>query len=320
MIIPARLEIGDTVGIIAPSRAPLQADSVSKRIKSGTNFLESLGLKVKFAQYVYDNEFYGGASLENRIKDIHDMFSNPEIKMIMMVVGGQYINLILDQLDYNLIKNNPKIFSGFSDGTLLTNAIYEKCNIQTYLGLNLADGLGFNISAKMKQNFINTFFNKHPIILTENKELNFVNWRTGEKIEAGYSGWNIIKNGKASGKLTGGLLQRLVTTDYAGFEVDYNKRIVFIESTFDLRNIIILLSSMKQKGIFDKINGLILGYCSTLENQKDLADFTKFLLKEYAFPIIQIGELGHNVESYSYPIGAKAEINTYQKNITIYRA
>ena len=316
-IIPPRLKNGDVVGIVSPSKAPIKNDIVAQRTKNAVSFLESLGLKVKFAPHVYDNELFNGATVKNRVNDIHQMFLDPEVKMIMMICGGQYTNLIIDKIDYNLIKNNPKFFSGFSDGTLLTNAIFKNCGMQAYYGINLNDGLGFGISPKTKQNFIDTFMDNKPITITENKELIFTDWATGKVINNGYNGWKIIKEGTAEGILTGGLLQRLISTDYAGYEIDYNNRILFFECTFDAKNIAILLSSMKQKGIFDKIKGMIIGYCSIVEDQNEVIEIVNFLTREYSFPIIQIGELGHNVESYSLPIGAKAFINTQDRKIII---
>jgi muramoyltetrapeptide carboxypeptidase len=317
IIIPKKLQKGDVVGIIAPSKALRDNEYTKYKTKQGIKFLESFGLKVKFSEHCYDCDFMNGSSIENRVKDIHEMFLDPEIKMIMMICGGNGVNLVIDKLDYNLIKNNPKIFCGMSDGTLLTNAIYLKSNLQTYYGINLNDSIGQNKkSNKIRDNFYNTFFKNENIIISENLDLNFTHWSNGETFDIGYKGWNILKHGKSQGLLTGGYLNRLITTDYAGFNIDYNNRILFFETGDNLKDLMTDVTSMKEKGVFKKLKGLILGYCYN-EQQKDVADLICVLLEEYDFPILQIGELGHNVENYLFPIGAKCSIDTSKKEIII---
>lgn len=316
LIVPQILKKGDTVGIIAPSKAPYGNDFVNKKTQQGISFLETLGLKVKFGKHIYDNDFYSGATVQNRIDDIHSMFLDPEVKMVMMICGGDFVNLVIDKLDYNLIRKNPKIFCGMSDGTLLTNSIYLKSGLQTYYGTNLNDGIGFPNSDKIKDNFYKTFFTNEDIVLAENKELIFTKWGTGEK-KIGYEGWKVIKTGKSEGILTGGYLKRLITTDYAGFNIDYNNRILFFETGDNLKDIAISLTSMGQKGVLKQLKGMIVGYCYNLKNQNELTNLLKDLLKDYDFPIIQIGELGHNVEGYIFPVGARATIDTDSKQIII---
>ncbi|MCP4395655.1 MAG: hypothetical protein GY804_15515 [Alphaproteobacteria bacterium] len=316
LIIPPKLQKGDTVGIIAPSKAPYNNEFTKQKTQQGISFLKSFGLKVKFANHVYDNNYHNGATIQNRIQDIHDMFLDPEVKMVMTIVGGDFANLVIDKLDYDLIRNNPKIFCSMSDGTLLTNSIYLKADLQTYYGINLNDSIGCPNSAKIKANFYDTFFTNKDITITENKELIFTKWGTGDST-VGYNGWNVIKTGKREGILTGGYLKRLITTDYAGFNIDYNNRILFFETGDNLKDLAISITSMEQKGILKQLRGMIIGYCYNFENQQEVANLLEDLLKDYDFPVIQIGELGHDVENYSFPIGAKATIDTDSKQIII---
>ena len=179
--------------MIAPSKAPRDDKVNKKRTQQGVSFFNDLGLGVRFGNHVYDREYFSGATIENRVKDIHDMFSDPEIKAIIMIVGGNYANLIIDKLHYDLIAQNPKIFIGMSDGTLLTNAIYLKSGLQTYYGTNLNDGIGFKSSQKIIENIRNTLFGFNPIVLEENKDLIFSDWGTGNQT-VGYDGWKVVKS------------------------------------------------------------------------------------------------------------------------------
>ena len=133
-IVPAKLNVGDEVRIIAPSRS---FNLLSQEtIDIATNRLEELGLKVSFGKNIRNeiDKNYCCASIEDRIEDLHDAFRDKNVKAILTVIGGYNVNQILDYIDYDLIKNNPKIICGFSDITALLNAITAKTGLVTYYG------------------------------------------------------------------------------------------------------------------------------------------------------------------------------------------
>ncbi len=314
LIKPPKLQKGDTVGIIAPSKMPVNKDNFDRGVKN----LESFGLKVEIGKHVFDDEYYGGSTLENKLSDLHGFFADPNVKMVMVTTGGDYANIMLDHIDYELIKNNPKIFSGFSDSSLLVNAIYQRTGLVTFYGINMCDSFSIDMSEKMKENFLQTFFESEDIKLTPDKNLKIMRWGAPEgTIPKKYNGWNIIKAGMCSGHLIGGYLPLLIMMDYAGYKHDMKDAILFFESCEDIKKMFVRLSSMKQRGVFDEIKGVVIGYCTGVEDQSEIADLIKDLTQGYAFPIIQIGELGHKTENYSFPIGAQATIDTDNLVISI---
>lgn len=137
-IVPEKLKIGDEIRVIAPSRSMkiLKEDTIN----IAKSRLENLGFKVSFGNNVMNsiNDNYKCASIEDRVSDLHDAFSNRNVKAILTVIGGYNVNQILDEIDYELIKNNPKILCGFSDITALTNAIYAKTGLVTYSGVHFS--------------------------------------------------------------------------------------------------------------------------------------------------------------------------------------
>ncbi len=313
VIKPPRLKAGDTVGIIAPSKAPYTRHQ--ERINQGKDFLESIGLKVKMGNNLYKSHYFKGASIEERLEDIHDFYKDPEVKMIMMVCGGVGCDFMVHKLDYKLIEQNPKIFCGMSDGNSLAVPIFQKTGIITYYGIDLTGTLGNKINEVTKQNFIDTFFEGKPKIL-ENRNMNFHKW--DERMELPkYEGWQCIRKGKASGELMGGILHYLPDLSYSVFPIDYKNKILFFEGTKDLNHSMKNLLTLKNKGIFSEISGMIIGYFNSIKDQMTISDMIAELTKEYDFPIIQIGELGHCVENYSFPIGCKATIDTEKMSITI---
>ena len=148
-MIPQKLKVGDEVRIIAPSRsmAILKDDCINLAIQR----LESLGLKVTFAEHVKDfDSDYMCTNAKDRADDMNKAFEDPNVKAILTVIGGFNSNQILKYLDFELIKNNPKILCGFSDITILLDAIHAKTGLVTYYGPHFS-------SFGMKKGFDYTF-------------------------------------------------------------------------------------------------------------------------------------------------------------------
>ena len=132
-MIPQKLKAGDEVRVIAPSRSMKILGEDCKKI--ATERLEALGLKVSFGEYVNESdEDYMVATVEHRVQDLNKAFADKNVKAILTVIGGFNSNQILDYIDYDTIKENPKIFCGFSDITALSCAIHAKTGLVTYSG------------------------------------------------------------------------------------------------------------------------------------------------------------------------------------------
>ena len=133
ILIPNKLKAGDEVRVIAPSRSMTILGEDCKKI--ATERLEALGLKVTFGKHVMEADpDYMCASRDARVEDLNEAFRDENVKAILTVIGGFNSNQLLDYIDYEAIKNNPKIFCGFSDITALSNAIYAKTGVVTYSG------------------------------------------------------------------------------------------------------------------------------------------------------------------------------------------
>ena len=133
-IIPERLKSGDKVMVIAPARGIKIIGQDCRDI--AYERLGRLGLEVVFAPNTTDEnwDYMGSASIEKRVADIHTAFADKSVKAILTMIGGFNSNQLITHLDYDLIKNNPKIFCGFSDITALHGAIYAKTGLETYYG------------------------------------------------------------------------------------------------------------------------------------------------------------------------------------------
>ena len=132
-MVPEKLKVGDEIRIIAPSRS--MAILGDDCINLATKRLEELGLKVTFAKHVKDfDSDYMCTNAKDRAEDLNEAFRDKNVKAILTVIGGFNSNQILKYLDFEMIKNNPKILCGFSDITILLDAIYAKTGLVTYYG------------------------------------------------------------------------------------------------------------------------------------------------------------------------------------------
>lgn len=318
IIKPNKLQKGDTVSIFSPSGGV--PDELKNQFNEGMRFLESLGLKVIIGKNALKRYYYSSGTVEERLNDIHDAFADKKVKAMIMSIGGASANHLLDNLDFDLIKNNPKIFCGISDGTTLLNPIFSKTGLVTYHGPDLIFTFGLPTSSIIKENLMKTLFEGKVGQLRPNS-----NWKGLDRLNRNekYKGWRCVRKGKASGKLVGGNVHSLTNFENTDFRPDYKNSILFLEAYIataeDLHQSFV---HFRQAKIFDEINGLILGhfYGSHMEDKKqdrEIADIILEVTKKYSFPILEIGELGHNVENYILPIGCMATIDADKKYFSI---
>ena len=291
MIIPNKLKIGDTIGVVAPSN-PIIGENVDE-IMLAKNKVEEKGFKVEFSKNLFSNSLGYSNNAKEKADDINYMFSNKDIKMIWCAKGGENSNSTFDYLDYKLIKENPKIICGYSDITSITNVITARSGLITFSGTNFktiaTDETDFSFNEAIKR-FVNCDVTLGKI-----------------------SDYKILKKGIATGKLVGGNLSLIRGLVEGKYKIDFNDKILFIEELgFETGPALAYnyLYYMKQNGVFDKINGLWIGsynHESNISLEKIVFDV---IGDEYNFPIIKSDNFGHVEEKIVIPIGTNAKIDT----------
>ena len=309
-IFPKKLQAGDEVRVIAPSR--------SMGILSNTNrvlaikALESLGVRVTFGQQVDEQDIMHSSSIESRLADLHEAFADPNVKAILAVIGGYNSNQLLDCIDYNLIKQNPKIFCGFSDITALGNAIYHQTALVTYSGVHFSSFAmqkGFEYSL---EHFKKIFFMTDKISLPPSKEWSDDAWYLDQekRIFHPTPGYKVINAGQTEGKIIGGNLGTFRLLCGTPYKPALDNTILFLEevssaSGTDIYEFDRNLHSLIQDPHFDKVRAIVIG---RFENSFGMTDeklryifSTKPALK--AIPIITDADFGHTTPIFTFPIG-----------------
>lgn len=325
-MIPNKLKIGDEVRVIAPSRSMeiLKEDC----IKIATERLESLGLKVTFGKYVYEtDEDFNAASAINRAEDLNEAFGDKNVKAILTVIGGHNSNQILKYIDYNLIKENPKIFCGFSDITALSNSIHAKTGLVTYSGPHYSSfGMlkGFEYTLDY---FKKMFFEEEEFKIESSKEwsndLWFIDQENREFIQN--EGMFVINEGEAEGEIVGGNLCTLNLLQGTPYMPNIEDKILFLEDDGMADKIFFCnfdrdLQSIIDMPEFKKVKAIILGRAEkncqmTKEKWSKLIKNKPELSK---IPVIAGADFGHTTPIFTFPIGGEARIEAKNDKINLY--
>ena len=298
MIIPERIKKGDCIGIIAPS-APVIGDKVEE-IKKAKEIIESYGFKVKFSKNLFSNTHGYSATAKEKAEDINDMFLDKEVKMIWCATGGSNSNSTFEYINFELIKQNPKIICGYSDITSLINVIHEEAGLVTFSGMN------FKSVLKDEDKF-----SYNEVIKRLSEGSLDIGCPNGE------NEYKTIKEGIAEGELVGGNLFLTRGMTEGKYKINFKDKILFIEELgFETQPDLIhnMLYYMKQNGVFEQIKGLWLG---NYENEMGYTleqIVVDVLGNEYNFPIIKSNNFGHINKQTVIPIGTKARINTNNIN------
>ncbi len=291
-MLPNRLKIGDTIGIIAPS-GPITKNKLED-INNSILLMEKAGFKMQFSKNAFSNSLGYGATAKEKAQDINNMFKDENIKAIICATGGNNSNSLFEYIDYEEIKKHPKIICGFSDVTSILNIIYEKTKLITFSGATFKSLTSWETDYGYKE-IIKRFVDA--------------------KLELGQpqDKYETIKQGTAKGKLVGGNLSRTVNLVCGKYKIDFKDKILFIEETgyeSEPADISHYLYYMKQNDVFEKIQGIWIGNYEHESKIKIEQIVLDVLQDEYNFPIIKSNNFGHIDKKTVIPIGIEAKIDT----------
>ncbi len=311
---PPKLNIGDTIGIVASSLPVLP--SFKKNYERGKRLIEEMGFKIKEGKTVGKVRWWMAGAPKEVAEDINSMFADKNIKAIMAQTGGYSAISVLEHLDYELIRNNPKPFMGMSDMTAYHLAIFAKTGM---VGFHM-DDVTFGFGRELKEG------QEEWPKLDKEFFLKFLTKNEAPGIIKPVSEWEEWKKGKAEGHLIGGILehQRILSgTEYFPKLEDFEGAIFFWEEVgVTLHHIATTLYKLKYLGIFDKISGMLIGkimYIKPMREKEIIVPETKELildiLKDYKFPIMGNLDFGHFTVNIPMPIGIKVSFDTSKKQL-----
>lgn len=280
-ILPPPLKKGDTIGLAAPA-GPVAAE----QLRLGIQLLQDLGLQVSYSKDIIQHHPYLAGPDQRRAEELHTLWRNPSLKAILAVRGGYGSSRLLDLLDYDLIKEHPKILLGFSDLTILLNVIQQRTGLVTFHGPMLS-----TLVRDGRQDAIDLFDKLTRLQLPDIKERSL----------------EIIRAGRAQGPLFGGNLTNIIHLIATPHEPDWHNKILFLEDINEpAYKVDRMLTHLQQSGRLDRIAGLILGdfFEPGSAQMSDMEHiWTRALELTAEIPIWANFPVGHGARNQLMPIG-----------------
>jgi muramoyltetrapeptide carboxypeptidase LdcA involved in peptidoglycan recycling len=325
---PEKLRQGDIIAVISPSSG--LGNICKHRIISGINALEKLSFEVKeYPTSKKINDEGSAGTPQERADDICAAFESQDVKGIICSIGGLSANEVLDKIDYNVIKKNPKIFCGYSDITLLHHALYKKANLITFYGPNLMTQFG---EYPIPFEYTVSYFLK-ALTIPEIGVVKASKFWTDEVLDwygkkdllrkrncyENVDGHLWLRKGKASGKITGGCLYSLLQIKGTEYEINYEQKILFLDipegqsiaKGTPIEYVNSQLMDLRNAGVFDKIKGLIVGRGFGYTQNENLR-LRNLILKHtnnYNFPVLTNVNIGHTDPIITLPLNVNVTLD-----------
>lgn len=290
VIHPIPLQKGDTIGVLSTS-----CHVKRENIITATNFMEAEGYKVFVHEQTFNQLNQSAGTAQEKVDALHDLFANPDIKAIFGSRGGNRASTMLDKLDYDLIKANPKIFIGYSDLTAPNNAIHSQTGLVTFHG---------------------PLFRELP---THDDYRFMMDVLEGKHATLDLNQCTTIQDGDAEGKILGGnlsVLQGLIGTP---FQPDFNGSILILEDVADhISRYDRMFCHLRNTGILANLSALIIGSFSDMKDSEDnpfgftLEEIVREHTNGYSYPILMDAPFGHEGTLKTLPIGANAILKNGQ--------
>ena len=304
---PRPLLKGDTIGIVAPASS--MDDSLVRRAVEN---ISRRGYEVKLSNGYLQRRGYLAADDKTRAAELNAFFLDKSVKAILCLRGGYGSPRILDRLDYDAIRQNPKIFIGYSDITALLNGIHTKTGLVSFHGPMAKEfSIGRGLTPYTEKYF-------WPAFTPESKL--FTDW--GGAGPKGRSHLKTLAGGKAEGVLVGGNLSVLTCTIGTPYEARSRDCILFLEDVSETPfRIDRMLNQLRLSGMLGRYKGVILGSftgCLPLRGRGiGLLDVFDHYFEKLGVPVLSGYAAGHQPDQATLPIGARVRLDATAKKVSL---
>ncbi|MBD3156011.1 MAG: LD-carboxypeptidase [Candidatus Aenigmarchaeota archaeon] len=320
-MVPEKLTTGDEIRVVSPARS--LAIMSDRDRKTATERLEEMGFKVTFGKHVNERDEFDSSKISSRVEDFHEAFKDNNVKAILTVIGGFNSNQILEYLDYNLIKSNPKIICGYSDITALSNAIFTKTGLVTYVGPHFSSfGMlkGFEYS---REYFKKCLMSEEPFEVKESEKWSDDKWYLDQENRKfiDNDGFFLINEGEAEGTIVGGNLVTFQHLSGTSFMPSLKDALLFLEDDYEEKpyHFDSSLTALSLLPDFSGIKGLVIGRFQE-ESNMSREKLTKIVKKNRKFnniPVIAGVDFGHTSPQITFPVGGKAKLVAEKAQISL---
>ena len=337
MIKPEMLKRGDKIAVVSLSWGGLGDKELIHKYYIAKQRLENdFGLQVvampnalKGSQYIYEHP-------EARAKDLMDAFKDKTIKGIFCAIGGDDSVRLLPYIDYNVIKNNPKIFMGYSD-TTVSHFMMNKAGITSFYGPSIMCEFGeyvkmFDYTKEAVANILFKDCSNYEIKSSPVWSKDYVPWseeniNIEKKTIPEQRGYELLQgHGIVTGQLLGGCIDvfpMIVGTDIWPDYNGWKDKILLLETSEEKPNpdlITYYLRNLGAQRIFDAVKGIIVGKPQEEKYYEEYKQVFNKVLKEFGredLPVLYNINIGHAYPIGVLPLGTNIKIDYDRKTITI---
>lgn len=311
-IFPEKLKRGDKVVVIAPSDSLSFISEEVKRVAQ-ERFTE-MGLEVSFGKNANEVNEFDSSSVASRVSDLHEAFFDKNIKGIFVAFGGFNSNQLLRYIDWDIVRNNPKTFVGFSDITALQNAIYAKTGLVTYSG-----PLFSTFGQRLYFDYTLEYFKKCVLSGGEFDILPSESWSDDgwfpdqeKRTLLKNDGWWVINEGSAKGTILGANICTFNLLQGTEYLPDISGSILFLEDDSDSKSVNFErdLQSIIHLPNFNAVKGIVIGRFqkSSAVKIEHLIKIIKSKKELDHIPVLANVDFGHTDPMITFPIGGEVQM------------
>ena len=287
---PQVLRPGDAVALVSPA-GPVAAE----KVESAVQVLQGWGLRPRVYPHALDrHSFYAGRD-EDRASDLNDALADPEIRGVICNRGGYGVQRIIQRLDFEAVRRDPKLVTGFSDITALHGALWTQARLATVHG---------PVATQLERGGVFTSGMRHALMSTEPVVV---------EANADEPTFNVRIKGCASGKLFGGNLSMLSTCVGTPFMPDLNGAILLLEDVGEASyRIDRMLTHLLNCGILHRLAGIAVGQFSLPGNGLSAVSASEVLterLGKLGIPVLGGLSIGHGASNIAVPLGTEATLD-----------
>lgn len=317
-IVPQKLKAGDEIRVIAPSTGIRIIGADCRQIAKER--FEAMGLKVSFGKNTIDDNFdmFGSTDVMKRAEDITEAFKDKNVKAIFTIIGGFNSNQVLPFLDYEIIKQNPKIVCGFSDITALLNGIRAQTGWVTFYGphyssVGMLKGNDYALDALQKVLFDGVYTWKSADEWSD--DLWFIDQQKRAFVKN--DGWWVLQEGKAEGVLEGGNLGTYILLNGTPYQPEFKPdTILAVEDCFtaeaaDAKYFMRQLQALVQREDFKNVRAVLIGRFQKASNvtREKLAYIIQNIPQLKGLPVIANMDFGHTTPIATLPLGGHCMVS-----------
>src|SRR5579871_149832 len=284
------IRAGDKIGIVAP------ASNVRRELlEAGSSGLRKIGYESVYSPEIFERDLYFAGSAERRVLELEAMMERADVAAVICARGGYSRNYLLERLDFEKLERHPKVLMGYSDNTSLLTAIHDRTGLITFHGPMVTKDLAAEDGVEAT---------------SWNNALQGTNEWT-----IPMDGVEVLRPGRARGKLYGGCLSILVASLGTPFEIQTEDTVLFLEDIGTKPyQIDRMLVQMRLAGKLERVRGIVFGEMADCRQPAGqdytLQEVVVRVLKDIKGPIVYGLKSGHvSSRNITLPIGVQAELS-----------